>query len=85
MLLHEKGVRDSECSAQKLCSQRGLDANSTIASLVSWNTASWIVTVIGVSAGVALLVTSRRDTPQRTAIAVAPTPGGVGVGLHGAF
>jgi hypothetical protein len=82
MLLHQKGVRDNECNPQKLCSARGLDANGTIASLVGWNTASWVVAVAGLGTGAYLLLTNRRS---RSTVAVAPGPGEVGVGLRGAF
>jgi hypothetical protein len=84
LLLHEKNVRDAECDAQKICSQRGLDANSTIASLVPWNTASWIVAAAGIGGGAVLLLTHRPDTRQ-TAMGVAPSAGGLDLKLWSTF
>jgi hypothetical protein len=40
LMLNEKSTRDSECNAQKVCSQDGLSANSSLASLGGWNAAS---------------------------------------------
>lgn len=85
MLLHDKGVRDDECNAQKVCSQRGLDANGDIGLLTSWNTASWIFTGAGLGAGAILLLMTRSDSGPRANVAVAPASAGLGVGLHGAF
>jgi hypothetical protein len=85
MLLHEKAVRDEECNAQKLCSQRGLDANGSIATVVGWNTAAWIVMAAGLGAGAYLLFTNRPDSKPSATIAVAPNPKGIEIGLHGAF
>jgi hypothetical protein len=85
MLLHDKGVRDDECNAQKVCSRRGLDANGDIGLLASWNTASWIVAGAGLGAGAVLLLMTRSDSGLRASVAVAPASAGLGVGLHGAF
>jgi hypothetical protein len=85
MLLHEKGMRDDNCDAQRVCSQRGLDANGTIASIVPWNTAAWIVAAAGIGAGAFLLLTHRSDTGRRTMITVSPTIAGVGVRLWSSF
>jgi hypothetical protein len=84
LLLHEKNVRDAECDAQKTCSQRGLDANSSIASLVSWNTASWIVAAAGLGGGAFLLLTHRPEARQ-TAIGVSPSAAGVELKLWSTF
>jgi hypothetical protein len=83
MLLHEKSVRDSECSAQKVCSQRGFEANGTIASLVAWNTASWAVMAAGLGAGAVLLLTGRPAARVQATVSVSPDAAGVGV--HGSF
>ena len=85
MLLHDKGVRDDECNAQKVCSPRGLDANSDIGLVAPWNTASWIVAGAGLGAGAVLLLMTRSDSGPRASVAVAPASAGLGVGLHGAF
>jgi len=55
MMLHENGVRDSGCDAQKACSPAGLDANARLAQLGGWNAAAWVVTVAGLGAGGVLL------------------------------
>jgi hypothetical protein len=83
MLLHEKSVRDGECSAQKVCSQRGYEANGTIGSLVASNTASWVVMAAGLGAGAVLLLTS--PPAARVQATVAVSPDAAGVGLRGAF
>jgi hypothetical protein len=85
MALHEKGVRDSNCNAQKVCKQVGMDANATLATLFGWNTASWIVAVAGLGVGTALVVTNPRIKNDQIALTVAPTPGGAALGLTGRF
>jgi hypothetical protein len=84
LLLHEKNVRDAECDAQKTCSQRGLDANTAIGSLVGWNTASWIVAAAGLGGGVVLLLTNRPEARQ-TGIGVSPNAAGVELRLWSTF
>jgi hypothetical protein len=85
LLLHEKSVRDDNCDAQRACSQRGLDADGTIASLVGWNTASWIVAAAATGAGAFLLLTNRSDSGRQTTIAISPNSAGVGVRLWSSF
>jgi hypothetical protein len=52
--------------------------------MIPWNTASWIVAVVGVGAGVALWFSSREPNPQ-TAITVSPVVAGATVGLRSTF
>lgn len=85
MMFHEKSVRDSNCDAQKVCSQVGFDANETLGSLGGWNAASWIVAAAGLGVGGFLLWTDPADGGQRTAITVAPTYSGVGLGVRSRF
>jgi hypothetical protein len=85
VLLHEKSVRDDSCNAAKACSQRGLDANSTIDTLVPWNTAAWIVTALGLGAGGYLVLSHRPEKARGTGIAVSPSPSGVTVEIRSAF
>jgi hypothetical protein len=85
MLLHEKSTRDDNCDAERVCSQRGLDASGTIASIVPWNTAAWIVAAAGIGAGAFLLFTNRGDTGRRTVITVSPTAAGLGLRLWSSF
>jgi hypothetical protein len=83
--LHEKGVRDSNCNAQRVCKQVGMDANATLATLLGWNTASWIVAVAGLGVGTVLVVTNPRIKNDQIALTVAPTLGGAALGLRGRF
>jgi hypothetical protein len=89
LLVHEKSVRDGECDADKVCSQRGLDTSGTIGSLAAVNAAAWIVGAAGIGAGAILLLTHRAETTARTRdrliVAVSPTPTGVGVRLWSTF
>lgn len=85
MLLHEKQVRDEGCNAQRVCSSQGLDANGTIGTLAGWNTGAWLVSVAGLTAGGILLAISWKDAQRTTAITVAPTGSGVGLGLRSSF
>jgi hypothetical protein len=85
VLLHEKAIRDDSCDAQRVCSQHGLDANATIASIVPWNTAAWVVAAVGIGAGAFLLFTNRSDTGRRTMITVSPAAAGVAVRLWSSF
>jgi hypothetical protein len=83
LILYQKGVRDDNCDSHKLCSSRGLAANETVHSMIPWNTASWIVAVVGVGAGVGLWLSSR-DSSQ-TAITVSPAVAGATVGFRSTF
>jgi hypothetical protein len=85
LLLHEKQVRDADCNARRICSSAGVDANGTIGTLVGWNTAAWVVTAAGLAAGGILLAISWRDAQRTTAITVAPTGSGVGLGVRSSF
>ena len=84
LILYQKGVRDDNCDAQKVCTARGFAASQTIQTLVPWNTGSWIVAAVGVGAGVGLWFASRDDRKQ-TAISVSPAPGGVAIGVRSTF
>jgi hypothetical protein len=85
LILHQKGVRDDNCTAQRVCSQTGLDANSTIDTLLGWNAASWIVAAAGLGAGVALVLTHRPHAEKSVAVGVSPTAGGMALGVRGTF
>jgi hypothetical protein len=85
MALHEKGVRDDNCNAAKVCSQTGIDANVTLGTLFGWNTASWIVGVAGLGVGTVLVLTSRPIKNDQVALTVGPTSGGAAVALTGQF
>jgi hypothetical protein len=85
MIEHAKGTRDGDCNAQKICGTDGFNAVGTINTLTPWNTASWFVAAAGLGAGAVLLIISPRESEQRTAITVSPTPGGLGFGLRSTF
>jgi hypothetical protein len=85
MALHEKGVRDDNCSAAKVCSQAGLDANATLGTLLDWNTASWIVAVAGLGVGTVLVLTHPAIKNDQVAVTFGPAPGGAAVALTGRF
>jgi len=85
ILLHEKNVRDENCNAEKVCSLDGLNANSTIATLVGWNAAAWAVTAVGFGAGAALLALGWEDARRTVAITAAPIGPGVGIGMRSSF
>jgi hypothetical protein len=84
MLLYQKGVRDDNCDAHRVCTPRGLAANDTAHSIIPWNTASWIVAVAGIGAGISLWFASRDDSRQ-TAIAVSPANAGLTIGVRSTF
>jgi hypothetical protein len=84
LILYQRGVRDGNCDAGKVCTVRGLGAVDTIQSVVPWNTGAWIVTATTLGAGVAFWLVSR-DDGSRTEVALSPTAGGVTVGVRGSF
>lgn len=85
VLLHEKKVRADDCNAQRFCSSDGIDANSTIGTLVGWNAAAWVLTAVGFGAGGALLAIGSEDAKPTVAITAAPIASGIGVGMRSAF
>jgi hypothetical protein len=85
MALHEKGVRDDNCDAAKVCNRTGFDANATLGTLFDWNTVSWIVAVAGLGVGTVLVLTNRPVKNDQVAVTLGPTPGGAAVGLTGRF
>jgi hypothetical protein len=85
MIEHSKGTRDGDCNAQKVCGSDGFNAAGTIDLLTPWNTAAWFVAAAGLGAGAVLLIISPRESEQRTALTVSPTPGGLGLGMRSTF
>lgn len=85
MILHQKTVRDDNCNAQRMCSSAGLDANGTIATLVGWNAAAWVVTAAGLGAGGILLAVGWEDAKRTTAIGAAPIGSGMGLRVRSSF
>jgi hypothetical protein len=91
LLLSKKSAVDARCP-NKRCDAEGVkllaDAKST--PLLPVNTASWIIGVVGVSAGAVLVLTSgilgSSGGPKASALVVpVMLPGGGGIGASGAF
>lgn len=85
MILHDKSVRDANCSTEKICSPAGLDANQDIGLLEGWNTGAWIVAAAGLGIGAYLILTEPADGGQRTALAIGLIGSGTGLGLRSSF
>jgi hypothetical protein len=98
ILLHQKGVLDENCNAEKRCSSAGVDAAATIHALVPWNTAMWVVAAAGIGTGAVLLLTHRpqkapsdaKDTarsakPPPPELVLSPSPSGASFSLVGTF
>jgi hypothetical protein len=85
MMLYENGVRSDECNSQKICSPRGIDANSRIDALAGWNAASWAVAVVGIGAGAYLILSNPPESQKTTAIGVGPDGSGMGLNLRSTF
>ena len=86
LLLHDKGVRSSECDGQKVCSSDGLDANNRIKSLAGWNAGAYALAAVGLGVGAFLVLTNpASDGATRTAIGVGPNGSGVGLDLRRTF
>jgi hypothetical protein len=98
ILLHQKGVLDENCNAEKRCSSTGVDAAATIHALVPWNTAMWVVGAAGIGTGAVLLITHRpqkapsdtRETarspkPPPPELVLSPSPSGASFSLVGTF
>jgi hypothetical protein len=85
LIEHQKGVRDDNCNAQKVCNAAGFAAVNTIDSIVPWNTASWFVAAAGLGVGAVLVITSPRESTRRTAITLSPNSSGLALGLRSTF
>jgi hypothetical protein len=79
MMLEDRSTRNQDCSAQKVCSSLGYNANSDIASTEVWNTGAFIVAAAGLSIGTLLLLT--HPIVPHAQFAVGPTS----VRLGGSF
>jgi hypothetical protein len=84
MMLHQNSVRNDDC-VNKVCSAAGIAANGKMGDLAGWNAAGWGVGVVGVAAGVFILVTNPTDRSLGTQVGVGPTGSGSGLLLRGAF
>jgi hypothetical protein len=84
MMLHENNLRSADCNAAKVCSQDGLNANSQISALATWNAASYVAAGVGIGVGAILLLTSPASS-NKTALEVTPVSSGGGLQLRGTF
>jgi hypothetical protein len=80
MMLHDNDVRNTDCP-NKVCTQSGIQANTSLHQLEGWNAAAWVVGAIGIGGGAFLLLTNPSDRALHTQVGV--TPGGLL--LRGAF
>lgn len=92
VMLHDKSVRSSACNAQNQCTQEGLDANSQIQSMQNWNTAAWIVALVGGGVGAFLVLTNPAESKDekappkgQTTVGVTPNGSGMTLGLGRSF
>ena len=79
MMLYDSGVRSDECP-EKVCSARGIEANSRLDELSAWNAGSWALAAAGIGGGLFLVLT---NPMRRTTVAVTPSPSGAA--LQGTF
>jgi hypothetical protein len=85
LIEHQKGLRDDNCNAQKVCNTTGFGAVSTIDTIVPWNTTTWFVAAAGLGLGTVLLLVSKPESEKQTAITVSPVSSGLGLGLRSTF
>jgi hypothetical protein len=57
IMLDDKSTRDSGCSAQKICSSAGLNANTQLGATAAWNAGAFVLAAAGLGVGTFLLVT----------------------------
>lgn len=79
LMLEDKSTRDSGCTAAKVCSSGGLNANTQIGSLAVWNAGAWILAATGLGIGSYLLITHPPE--KRATLSLGPG----GVDLTGSF
>jgi hypothetical protein len=81
MMLHQKSLRDDNCSSKKLCTQAGLDANTQLGSLGGWNAGAYAIGAIGLGLGAFLVLTNPADKDKEVSAGVSPS----GLTLRGKF
>jgi hypothetical protein len=72
LILEDKGTRDSDCNADRVCSSSGFNANTQIGALAVWNAGAWILAAAGLGVGSYLLLT---HSPARTTVSLSPSGG----------
>jgi hypothetical protein len=81
MMLSDVSTRNSDCTAAKVCSAAGLNANSQLGQLGPWNAATYVASALGIGVGAFLLLTNPSNGEKQTAIGVSPN----GVLVRGTF
>jgi hypothetical protein len=76
ILLQKKGDLNSDCNAQKQCSQAGLNEANSLPALTVVNTISWALAAVGAGAGIILLYTTKPDGEHKATVSVSPGVGG---------
>ena len=85
LMLVDKGTRDRECNAAKVCSRAGLDANSQLADVAGLNAGSWVVAAVGSGIGAYLLFSNPTDRATGTQVGVVPNRAGASLSLRTPF
>lgn len=85
MVLGKKSTFNKECDADKYCTQEGIDAGSSGKSLSTISTITFGLGLVGVGAGVYLIVSNKDEKGAATAIQARPMLGGGTVGLARSF
>lgn len=88
LAIDRESTRSKHCDAQKLCDQTGLDAAKSGNSLATMSTIGMGVGIVGLAAGIVLIVTSpgeKSETKPSTALAPTALPGGGGLTLFRSF
>ncbi len=82
-----RGTLEKECNADKLCTPVGLDAVASGKTVTPINTAALIVGVVGLSAGITLVLLGapKATTKPTAALRMIGTPSGLSAGIVGTF
>lgn len=86
LALGKKGDFDKACPDAAHCSAEGLQIEASGKALAGVSTASFVVGLVGLGAGVTLVLLGRdRGKPAAVSVGASPLPGGGFLGAHGAF
>jgi hypothetical protein len=85
LMLHDKGVRDSNCNADKVCALAGFNANEDLKYTAGWNAGAWIAAAAGLGVGSVLILSTTDGAGRRSDVAVKPVGSGVGLGVGSTF
>jgi hypothetical protein len=84
-MLVDMNARNQDCTAARVCSSAGLQANSQIATVADWNAGAWIIAAAGLGTGAYLLLTNPTDRAKATQVGVVPNGAGANVSLRTVF